>query len=154
MLPRFSLDYALTRGVVCRPMVTCTIKYEGGLRCGLQHGPSGAVVETDAPVDNRGKGESFSPTDLMCCAMAACMETIMGIYAEDNGLNLKGTVITIGKVMSANPRRIARIETTIEVPLPEDNPHKEALSDCVLGSPAMRSLHPDIEVPITWKWVG
>ena len=86
--------------------------------------------------------------------MAACMETIMGIYAEDNGLNLKGTVITIGKVMSANPRRIARIETTIEVPLPEDNPHKEALSDCVLGSPAMRSLHPDIEVPITWKWVG
>ena len=86
--------------------------------------------------------------------MAACMETIMGIYAEDNGLNLSGTVITVGKVMSANPRRIARVETEIAVPLPEDNPYKKELEDCVLGSPAMRSLHPDIEVPITWKWVG
>ena len=86
--------------------------------------------------------------------MAACMETIMGIYAEDNGLNLSGTVITVGKVMSANPRRIARIETEISVPLPPDNPHKDALLACVLGSPAMRSLHPDIEVPITWNWIG
>lgn len=135
-------------------MVKCTIKYDGGLRCELQHGPSLATVSTDAPVDNRGKGESFSPTDLMCSAMAACMETIMGIYAEDNGLNLEGTLITVGKVMSANPRRIARIETEISVPLPEDNPHKAALLDCVMGSPAMRSLHPDIEVPITWNWIG
>ena len=135
-------------------MVKCTIKYDGGLRCELQHGPSLATVSTDAPVDNRGKGESFSPTDLMCSAMAACMETIMGIYAEDNGLNLEGTLITVGKVMSANPRRIARIETEISVPLPEDNPHKAALLDCVTGSPAMRSLHPDIEVPITWNWIG
>lgn len=90
----------------------------------------------------------------MCAAMAACMETIMGIYAEDNGIDLRGTEITVGKVMSANPRRIARIETEITVPLPADNPHKEALADCVSGSPAMRSLHPDIEVPITWNWVG
>lgn len=135
-------------------MVKCTIVYENGLRCRLEHGPSGATTETDAPVDNRGKGESFSPTDLMCCAMAACMETIMGIYAEDNGLNLTGTTITVGKEMSANPRRIARIVTEISVPLPEDNPHKQALSDCVLGSPAMRSLHPDVEVPITWHWIG
>ncbi len=86
--------------------------------------------------------------------MAACMETIMGIYAEDNGIDLSGTTITVGKIMSSNPRRIARIETEITVPLPADNPHKAALLDCVLGSPAMRSLHPDIEVPITWNWVG
>ena len=78
----------------------------------------------------------------------------MGIYAEDNCLDLAGTVITVGKVMSANPRRIARIETEISVSLPADNPHKQALLDCVLGSPAMRSLHPDIEVPITWNWIG
>lgn len=135
-------------------MVKCTIKYEGGLHCALQHGPSGAGVSTDAPVDNRGKGESFSPTDLMCSAMAACMETIMGIYAEDNGIDLRGTEITVSKIMSANPRRIARIETEITVPLPADTPHKDALADCVLGSPAMRSLHPDIEVPVTWNWVG
>ncbi len=90
----------------------------------------------------------------MCSAMAACMETIMGIYAEDNKLNLDGTTITVEKIMSANPRRIARIETKISVPLPADTPHKKALEDCVLGSPAMRSLHPDIEVPITWNWIG
>ena len=120
----------------------------------MQHEPSGATASTDAPVDNRGKGESFSPTDMMCSAMAACMETIMGIYAEDNGLDLRGTVITVGKVMSANPRRIARIETVISVPLPAGNPHVKDLEACVLGSPAMLSLHPDIEVPITWNWVG
>lgn len=135
-------------------MVKCTIKYEGGLHCSLEHGPSGAQASTDAPVDNRGKGESFSPTDMMCCAMAACMETIMGIYAADNGLDLSGTVITVEKEMSANPRRIARIVTEITVPLPENNPHKDALLDCVMGSPAMRSLHPDIEAPLTWNWIG
>lgn len=86
--------------------------------------------------------------------MAACMETIMGIYAEDNRIDISGTVISVGKEMSANPRRIARIVTEITVPLPADNPHKDALLECVMGSPAMRSLHPDIEVPITWNWVG
>lgn len=134
-------------------MVKCTVKYLGGLHCELAHGPSGAKVCSDAPVDNRGKGESFSPTDLMCSAMAACMATIMGIYAEDNGLDLNGAEISVEKEMSANPRRIARITTVITLPLPADTPHKAALADCVLGSPAMRSLHPDIEVPITWNWV-
>lgn len=135
-------------------MVKCHVTYQGGLHCELQHEPSGATVCSDAPVDNRGKGESFSPTDLMCSAMAACMATIMGIYAEDNGLDLSGAKLSIGKVMSANPRRIARIETEITIPLPADTPHAKALEECVLGSPAMRSLHPDIEVPITWNWVG
>lgn len=135
-------------------MVKCTVKYQGGLRCSLTHGPSGATVSSDAPVDNRGKGESFSPTDLMCSAMAACMATIMGIYAEDNGLDLQGTEISVEKEMSANPRRIARIRTEIIVPLAADTEHKAALEACVIGSPAMRSLHPDIDVPITWHWVG
>lgn len=86
--------------------------------------------------------------------MAACMATIMGIYAEKENLDLTGTSIEVGKEMSANPRRIARITTTINVTLLEDNPHKEALRECVLGSPAMLSLHPEIEVPITWNWIG
>ena len=86
--------------------------------------------------------------------MAACMATIMGIYAEKEGLDLNGCSIEIGKEMSANPRRIARIETVITLPLPADTPHKQALEQCVLGSPAMLSLHPDLEVPITWNWVG
>ena len=135
-------------------MVKCKMTYRGGLHCELQHEPSGAKVFTDAPVDNHGKGAAFSPPDLMCSAMAGCMATIMGIYAEQNGLDLRGLEIEVSKVMSANPRRIARIETEIRVPLPEDTPHRQALIDCALGSPAMRSLHPDIEVPITWKWLG
>ncbi len=135
-------------------MVKCMMTYVGGLHTELTHGPSGATVSTDAPVDNHGKGEAFSPTDLMCSAMAACMATIMGIYAEEHALDLCGMTIEVGKVMSANPRRIARIETTITIPLPADTPHKEALEQCALGSPAMRSFHPDIEVPITWNWVG
>ena len=135
-------------------MVKCMMTYKGDLRCELQHGPSGATVSTDAPVDNHGKGESFSPTDLMCSAMAACMATIMGIYAQKENLDLSGTTIEVGKIMNASPRRIARVETTISVTLPEDNPHKTALNECVIGSPAMLSLHPDIEIPITWKWIG
>lgn len=135
-------------------MVKCSIVYQGELHCQLEHGPSGAEVCTDAPVDNHGKGESFSPTDLMCSATAACMSTIMGIYAQEHGVNLKGMRLEVGKVMSANPRRIAKIEMDIYVPLPADTPHREALEQCALGSPAMHSLHPDIEVPITWHWEG
>lgn len=134
-------------------MVKCKMTYQGGLHCSLQHEPSGATVCTDAPVDNHGKGESFSPTDLMCSAMAGCMMTIMGIYAEKNGLDLTGATIEVGKVMNASPRRIARIETAITLPLPADTPHRAALEQCVLGSPAMLSLHPDIEVPITWAFL-
>lgn len=134
--------------------VQCKMVYQGGLHTELTHGPSGATVCTDAPVDNHGKGESFSPTDLMCSAMAGCMATIMGIYAQEHDLDIKGFTITVSKEMNANPRRIARIVTDITVPLPENTPHKEALMQCALGSPAMRSFHPDIEVPITWHWVG
>lgn len=135
-------------------MVKCSIVYEGGLHCRLEHGPSGSVVSTDAPVDNHGKGESFSPTDLMCAATAACMSTIMGIYAEQHGLNLTGMRLEVAKEMSAAPRRIARISIEIHLPLPADTPHREALEQCALGSPAMHSLHPGIEVPISWHWEG
>lgn len=135
-------------------MVKCTMTYQGGLRCELQHEPSGSTIQTDAPVDNHGKGEAFSPTDLMCSAVVGCMATIMGIYAQEKGLDLKGLRITVSKEMSANPRRIAKIITEISVPLPADTPHRQALIDCAMGSPAMRSLHPDIEIPITWNWLG
>lgn len=135
-------------------MVKCTMTYQGGLRCELQHEPSGSTIQTDAPVDNHGMGEAFSPTDLMCSAVAGCMATIMGIYAQEKGLDLKGLRIAVSKEMSANPRRIAKIITEISVPLPADTPHRQALIDCAMGSPAMRSLHPDIEIPITWNWLG
>ncbi len=135
-------------------MVKCRVKYEGGLHCELEHVSSGAHVATDAPTDNHGKGESFSPTDLMCSATAACMMTIMGIYAQEHKLELKGLWADVTKEMSANPRRIARIMIELHVPLPANSPHVIALQDCANGSPAMRSLHPDIEVPLTWHWEG
>lgn len=133
-------------------MVKCSIEYEGGLHCKVKHGPSGAVVSTDAPVDNHGKGESFSPTDMMCAATAACMSTIMGIYAQEHGVALEGMRVEVAKSMSANPRRIAKMEIDFFIPLPSSTSHREALERCALGSPAMHSLHPDIEVIIRWNW--
>lgn len=135
-------------------MVKCTLEYEGGLHCRLEHGPSGAVVSTDAPVDNHGKGESFSPTDLMCVATAACMTTIMGIYAQEHGLDLQGMKLEVEKEMAPAPRRIARIKIDIYVPLQANTPHREALAKCAMESPAMQSLNPDIDVPITWHWTN
>ncbi len=133
-------------------MVKCTIDYQGELRNKMTHVNSGITTITDAPCDNHGKGESFSPTDMMCSAMGACMSTIMGIYAQQNGVDISGMHIEVIKHMATQPRRIAKIETTITVPLPSCTPHREALMNCALTSPAMQSLHPDIEVPITWIW--
>lgn len=135
-------------------MVKCKITYRGSLHCELEHKNSGAQVSTDAPTDNHGKGESFSPTDLMCSATAACMTTIMGIYGAAHGIDLRGLWMDVTKEMSANPRRIARITVELHVPLPADSPHCNALKECAKGSPAMRSLHPDIEVPLIWHWEG
>ena len=135
-------------------MVRCKIRYEGALRCELEHEKSGVRVNTDAPVDNHGKGESFSPTDLMSVATAACMTTIMGIYAQEHHLDIHGLWAETTKEMSANPRRIARITVEMHVPLPATSPHVPALQECARSSPAMRSLNPDIEVPLIWHWEG
>ena len=135
-------------------MVKCTLEYEGGLHCRLEHGPSGAVVSTDAPVDNHGKGESFSPTDLMCVATAACMTTIMGIYAQEHGLDLRGLRMEVVKEMAANPRRIAKIGIDIYVPLAEENPYAEELERCCVSSPAMQSLNAEVKVERRWHREG
>lgn len=135
-------------------IVKCKVTYEGELRNTLEHENTGTQVCTDAPVDNHGKGRSFSPTDLMCTATGACMMTIMGIYAQEHGLDLKGAWIEVSKEMSANPRRIARISVELHIPLSADSPHCAALIECAEGSPAMHSLHPDIDVPLTWHWEG
>src|SRR5580698_5176541 len=98
-------------------MVKVFIEYQGGLHCGAKHGPSGATVETDAPVDNQGKGESFSPTDLVGTALGSCMATIMGIYARQKGIALEGMRVEVSKEMTASaPRKIARLTTEIWMP--------------------------------------
>ena len=89
-------------------MVKTKTTYEGGLHCSMVHEPSGATLSTDAPVDNNGKGESFSPTDLVGAALAGCMSTIMGIVAERKGIHLEGMTVEVAKHMNADPRRIGK----------------------------------------------
>ena len=132
-------------------MVKITVTYAGNLHCSATHGPSGRVVETDAPVDNQGRGESFSPTDLVATALASCMATIMGIYAQRNEIDLAGMRIEIGKEMTPTaPRRIARLP--VEVWLPTPLTKDPALENAALTCPVFLSLHPDIEKTVTFHW--
>ena len=135
-------------------MATVTAKYLGDLRVECTHVASGTKLVSDAPVDNNGKGESFSPTDLVGAALAGCMSTIMGIVAERKGIKLEGMTVVVGKHMNADPRRIGKLEVVITVPLPADHPDRKLLEQAALSCPVKHSLHPDIEVPITWNWVG
>ena len=134
-------------------MVEITTSYQGHLRCKSTHGPSGVTLETDAPVDNNGKGETFSPTDLVATALGSCMLTIMGIVAERRQVSLDGLKLKVGKVMSDDmPRRISKLPVCIEMPLPADSPLKELFINAALTCPVHQSLRGDIEIPIEWVW--
>ncbi len=136
-------------------MVEIQINYEGQLRCAAVHGPSGTRLETDAPVDNHGLGESFSPTDLVATALGSCMATIMGIVARKEEIDLAGMKITVGKEMSADlPRRISRLTVAFEVPIPEDHPGCELLKNAALTCPVSHSIHSEIEVDLSWSWTA
>ncbi len=136
-------------------MVEVRVTYQGDLHTTAIHGPSGAKLETDAPVDNHGKGEEFSPTDLVGTAMGTCMLTIMGIFAKQKNIDIGGATAVVRKEMtSQHPRVIARLSTVIEVPLPADHPEVEGLKAAALGCPVHRSLHPDVEKPVEFHWLG
>ena len=136
-------------------MVKVSSIYEGGLRCRATHGPSGTTIVTDAPVDNHGKGESFSPTDLVATALGACMMTIMGIVAERHGLDLTGMTAETEKVMTAQPlRRVASLKTRLTIPLPADHPQRQLLEQAAHTCPVHKSLHPDIDAAIEFRWSG
>ncbi len=132
--------------------VQIDIAYEGELRCRATHGPSGTVLVTDAPVDNQGKGESFSPTDLVATALGSCMLTVMGIFAQRHAFDLTGTSVTVRKEMTPPPRKIARLACEIRVPLEEAHPLREALERAALTCPVHQSLHPDVEKPVLFVW--
>ena len=134
-------------------MVQIDIEYQGELRCRLTHAPSGTPLLTDAPVDNHGKGESFSPTDLVAGALGACMVTIMGIAADKHGWDLKGTTVTVEKHMTADPvRRIGRVEVRIRVPLDLDAKARAILERAAATCPVHKSIHPDIGVSVTFEY--
>lgn len=133
-------------------MVEINVEYQGSLRCQAVHQPSGRELTTDAPLDNRGKGESFSPTDLVATALASCISTIMAIYADrHDDLDLTGLQIKIEKHMSAEaPRRIAKLPMVINFPLGISQKHRSALEEIVQHCPVHRSLDPKIETPVVF----
>lgn len=135
-------------------MVNINIKYTGDLNCELTHGPSGARIQTTAPVDNGGTGATFSPTDLVAGALGACMATIMGKVADRKNFSLEGMNISVSKEMSASPRRIAKLNVVIDVPLPENHPDRELLINAAMTCPVHGTLHPDTMVHIIWNWLG
>jgi uncharacterized OsmC-like protein len=136
-------------------MVEICIEYQGGLRCQATHGPSGCELTTDAPVDNHGKGESFSPTDLLATALATCISTIMGIYAQRHDVDLSGMKIAIEKHMSAEaPRRIAKLPMKITMPVGIEDRHRSALEEAVQHCPVHRSLHPDVQTPVEFVYAS
>ena len=132
--------------------MTANIEYTGNLRCQCTHIQSGSVIETDAPTDNRGKGERFSPTDTVCVALATCMITTMGIRAQDMGVELKGTRLEVTKHMLPNPRRIGKIEVYLFLPPHIDVQQQKVLQQIGDNCPVMKSLHPDIEFAIRYQW--
>lgn len=136
-------------------MVALKTVYEGGLRCRAEHGPSGASIVTDAPVDNHGRGQSFSPTDLLGAALSSCIMTIMGIVAERHGLDLVGMQAETVKVMSDDPpRRIASLRTRLTVPLPPDHPKRSILEQSARACPVHKSLSPEIDATVEFVWNG
>ena len=136
-------------------MVPISVRYEGELRCAAIHGPSDQALVTDAPVDNHGRGESFSPTDLVATALATCMATVIGIKAQQKGLDVAGMTVTVEKHMSQDsPRRIERLPLVITLPLPEDHPDRRLLEATALACPVHHSVHPDIDKPVTFIWNG
>ncbi|MBU2575428.1 MAG: OsmC family protein [Elusimicrobia bacterium] len=131
--------------------VKITAKYVGGQQVELEHGPSGSRILTDLPVDNGGKGGTFSPTDLFASSLASCILTIMAMVAERDGIKFEGAAIEIEKEMQDNPRRISKFTGTITLPAGLDEKQREKLLACVKACPVGRSLHPDIAVEFKTK---
>jgi uncharacterized OsmC-like protein len=136
-------------------MVRISSTYEGNLRCRAVHGPSDTVLVTDAPVDNHGKGESFSPTDLVATALGTCIMTTMAIVADRRGIALDGMTVETEKVMTTSlPRRIASLKTRITIPLSADHEARSVLEHTAHACPVHKSLHPDIDASIEFVWTG
>jgi putative redox protein len=135
-----------------RTMVEILIEYEGDLHCKALHGPSRNQLQTDAPVDNQGKGESFSPTDLLATALGTCMLTTMGIYARRHNIDLKGTTVRVEKHMIDNPRRIGKLVVDFNMPSKFNDKERQALENAALTCPVHKSLDPKIEIPIQFYY--
>jgi putative redox protein len=134
-------------------MVAIEIKYEGDLHCKAVHGPSSTALNTDAPKDNQGRGEGFSPTDLVATALGSCVLTTMGIMARTLNIDISGATARVEKVMTAEgPRRIRSLSAKIRVPHSLSAEDRLKLERAAHTCPVHRSLHPDVEAPIEFEW--
>ena len=133
---------------------TAKTTYSGGLRTKAVHLKSNTEIVTDAPVDNHGKGESFSPTDLVATALGSCMLTIMGIKARDKDIDMEGATVEVLKTMASTPRRISRLDIKMTMPnKPFSDRDKKVLEAAAKACPVGNSLHPDLEVVTEVIWV-
>ena len=134
-------------------MTTSNVKYSGNLRTVCTHLKSGSEIITDAPTDNNGKGEAFSPTDLTATSLAACMLTVMGIAAQQRNIEFSGASVEVTKVMLSEPRRIGKIQIDMKIP---DQGYTEKIQGILKNTartcPVAKSLHPDIEVVVNFKF--
>jgi putative redox protein len=134
--------------------MTASVVYEGQLHCKATHIQSGTTIETDAPTDNRGKGESFSPTDMVCVALGTCAITTMGIKAMDMDIQLDGATLDIQKHMVSDPRRIGKIDVIIRFPKTLNLSEKDRTILERIGNncPVVKSLSPEVAVNIVYEW--
>jgi len=134
-------------------MATISIKYKGDLHCEALHNQSGTGLVTDAPKDNHGRGESFSPTDLVATALGSCILSIMGIAARKLELDISGTTASVDKIMKNKPsRRIGELSVMIRVPVGVSEKNQKILERAALSCPVHKSLHPDVRVPVQFSW--
>ena len=134
-------------------MVEIDVAYQGDLRTSCQHGPSGRELETDAPVDNQGRGESFSPTDLLATALGTCTLTVMGIVARREGWDLEGARTRVEKHMVADPvRRVGRLVLSFELPAGLSADAQAVLEQAARTCPVKQSIHPEIETEFVFRW--
>jgi uncharacterized OsmC-like protein len=132
--------------------MTSKVTYLGDLRTSSIHLQSGNEIISDAPLDNNGKGEAFSPTDTVANALASCMMTVMGIKARDMNLDLKGSTAEVTKIMNAEPRRIGTIEIIFDMSGTDDQKNKTILERTAMTCPVFLSLNTEIEKRITFNW--
>jgi len=134
-------------------LVRIQSEYQGDLHCTSVHTPSKTELATDAPVDNQGRGESFSPTDLVATSLGTCMLTTMGILARTLDVDLTGATVTVDKEMSSNPpRKVHRLVVSIRIPRTTSPENQQRLENAAYTCPVKRSIHPDIETPIEFTW--
>jgi len=134
-------------------MTKMSVDYEGDLHCTITHEPSGKQISTDAPADNMGRGETFSPTDLTAASLASCIATTIAIYARRKGWDVQGMRLEIEKVMQSEPsRRIERLPVKIWMPIHLTQEQQAAVERVARTCPVHKSLIPEIDIPLTFYW--